>query len=56
MCREEATHRKLGDDRNEEAVKHRKDVQNFSQSRDIRDDRGTRQRRVTKKNGERRGA
>jgi hypothetical protein len=43
MFRDLATHRKRGDDRNEPAKKHRKSVRNFSQSRDIREDRGTRQ-------------
>ncbi|MFO1462768.1 MAG: hypothetical protein U1F66_03255 [bacterium] len=40
---------KLGDDRNELAVKPRKLKGNFKQSRDVREDRGTRQTKMGKR-------
>lgn len=39
--------RKLGDDRNEPANKQRKRDKNFSQSRDVHENRGTVQTRLT---------
>ena len=42
----EKTH-KLGDNRNELAVKRRKHTGRFSESRDIRESRGTRQSKLT---------
>lgn len=45
MKRQIEQSRKLGDKRNELAKKHRKDSRNFSQSRDVREDRGRMQSR-----------
>ncbi len=39
-------HRKLGDNKGEMAVKPRKEVKNFKQSKDIRESRGTRQTKL----------
>jgi len=42
------TSRKRGANRNEVATKHRKEVHNFKQSKDIHEDRGTLQTRLGK--------
>ncbi len=39
--------RKRGSKRNEMAVKHRKEVHNFKQSKDIHEDRGTMQKKFS---------
>jgi len=41
--------KKLGDDRNELAVKPRKLKGNFKESRDVREDRGTRQTKLSRR-------
>lgn len=46
MKREKKTSHKLGDKRNETATKHRKAAKNFSQSKDVREDRGRRQTKL----------
>jgi len=48
--REKAPSHKLGANRNEWAVKHRKATKNFSQSKDIREDRGRLQTKLAPKN------
>lgn len=49
--RQEKTSKKRGDDRNETALKHRKVVTNFKQSKDIHEDRGRMQTRLGKPKG-----
>ncbi|HSA58834.1 MAG TPA: hypothetical protein VLJ37_04040 [bacterium] len=51
--RQKAASHKRGDKRNEMAMKHRKTVGNFKQSKDVREDRG---RRQTKLGGPKQGS
>jgi hypothetical protein len=46
MMRNLAPSHKRGDKKNEMAVKHRKATKNFSQSKDVREDRGRRQTKL----------
>ncbi len=46
MKKEKKASHKLGANRNEMATKHRKATKNFSQSKDVREDRGRRQTKL----------
>jgi len=46
MARQVKASHKRGDKRNEMALKHRKTIKNFKQSKDVREDRGRRQTKL----------